>query len=406
MSATSSSPTESSIRCRHFGACGGCSLQDRPYEDQLAFKKGKVAAALAGIEGLPPLGILGAPRIWNYRNKMEFSFGDVYPPAAGQWLKLGMKPKGRWYEILDLSECHLPSPEAAPLLAAVRAWAEDEKVPPYNSHKKEGQLRHLVLREAKNRPERMVLLVTTAGEIPRRSFVDAVLGAYPATTILIGRNAKVSDTAVSDTLEVLTGPGHVTETLRFSDGALDYRISPQSFFQTNTTGTEALYGLLRAWTRELQAKSVLDLYCGGGGIALSLAGAARKVVGVESNRSAVQDATVNAALNGLENCEFYGGTVEFLLPALLDMQPEAAVIDPPRAGLHAGALRALIETPPPALFYVSCNPEALARDLKVLSPRYRVERLVAVDLFPHTDHVETVAWLKNQARHAPDARFP
>lgn len=380
-------------RCRHFGTCGGCSLQDRPYEAQLAYKKDKVLAALKGIAGLPAPSVLGSPQVWNYRNKMEFSFGDVFPPVPGQWLKLGMKPKGRWYEILDLQECHLPSPEAAPLLAAVRTWAEKEKVPPYNSHKKEGQLRHLVLREAKNRDERMVVLVTTTGDIPKESFVQAVTSVYPATTILLGANKKESDTAVSDSLEVLLGPGHVTETLNFPDGSVDYRISPLSFFQTNTLGTQVLYGLLRDWTKELGAKTILDLYCGGGGIALSLAGACGKVVGVESNLAAVADAKANAALNGLNNCDFYGATVEFLLPSLLDMKPEAAVVDPPRAGLHAAAAKALVDASPPVLFYVSCNPESLARDLKALAPRYSVDRLVVVDLFPHTDHVETVAWL-------------
>ncbi len=379
--------------CRHFGTCGGCSLQDRSYEDQLSYKKEKVAAALKDVAGLPPLSILPAPRIWNYRNKMEFSFGDVFPPVAGQWLKLGMKPKGRWYEILDLQECRLPSPEAAPLLAAVRAWAEREKVPPYNSHKKEGELRHLVLREAKNREERMVVLVTTTGAIPKDSFVAAVKSVYPATTILVGRNAKASDTAVSDSLEILTGPGYATETMIFPDGKVDFRISPQSFFQTNTLGTQVLYGLLRDWTREVKAKLMLDLYCGGGGIALSLAGAAEKVIGVESNLAAVADAKANAELNGLTNCEFYGATTEFLLPSLLDMLPQAAVVDPPRAGLHASAAKALVATPPPVLFYVSCNPEALARDLKLLGERYSVDRLVCVDLFPHTEHVETAAWL-------------
>jgi 23S rRNA (uracil-5-)-methyltransferase RumA len=275
----------------------------------------------------------------------------------------------------------------------VREWAAREKVPPYNSHKKEGQLRHLVLREAKNRPERMVVLVTTTGDIPRDSFVKAVTSVYPATTILVGRNAKVSDTAVSDSLEVLTGPGHVTETLSFPDGSVDYRISPLSFFQTNTLGAQRLYALLRDWTRELKAKTVLDLYCGGGGIALSLAGAVEKVIGVESNPSAVADANANARLNGLANCDFYNAAVEFLLPALLDMEPAAAVVDPPRAGLHAAAVAALLASSPPVLFYVSCNPDALARDLAALSPRYAVERLVGVDLFPHTEHVETVAWL-------------
>ena len=390
-SATSSSTTDV---CRHFGTCGGCSLQDRAYDDQLAHKLKKVEAALSGLEGLPPLSIRGAPAIWNYRNKMEFSFGDVYPPVeGGPWLKLGMKPKGRWYEILDLQECRLPSPEAAPLLAAVRAWAEREKVPPYNSHKKEGQLRHLVLREAKNRAERMVVLVTTSGDIPKDSFVAAVKSVYPATSILLGSNKKLSDTAVSDSIESLMGPGEIIESLNFDDGSIDYRISPLSFFQTNTKGTELLYGILRSWTRELKAGLMLDLYCGGGGIALSLAGACGKVIGVESNLSAVADAKANAELNGLKNCEFYGATVEFLLPSLLDMGPQAAVVDPPRAGLHANAVKALVDMAPPVLFYVSCNPEALARDLKALSPRYSVDRLVCVDLFPHTDHVETVAWL-------------
>ena len=394
MSATSSSTPEAAVaRCRHFGTCGGCSLQDRAYEAQLAYKKEKVAAALNGVPDLPPLSIVGAPDIWNYRNKMEFSFGDIYPPVAGQWLKLGMKPKGRWYHILDLQECFLPSPEAAPLLAAVRVWAEREKVPPYNSHKKEGELRHLVIREAKNRAERMVVLVTSTGEVPRDSFVQAVKSVYPATTIMIGRNAKVSDTAISDSFETLTGSGSITESLNFDDGSVDYRISPLSFFQTNTKGTELLYGLLRTWTRELKAKLILDLYCGGGGIALSLAGAAGRVIGVESNPAAVADAKANAELNRLANCEFYGSTVEFILPSLLDMKPQAAVVDPPRAGLHASAAKALVDMAPPVLFYVSCNPEALARDLMALGPRYTVDRLVCVDLFPHTEHVETVAWL-------------
>ena len=394
MSVTSSSPTEAAAaRCRHFGTCGGCSLQDRAYEDQLSYKKDKVAAALNGLPDLPPLSIVGAPEIWNYRNKMEFSFGDVFPPVAGQWLKLGMKPKGRWYHILDLQECFLPSPEAAPLLAAVRAWAEREKVTPYNSHKKEGQLRHLVIREAKNRAERMVVLVTTTGEVPNDTFIRAVKSVYPATTIMIGRNVKISDTAVSDSFEALTGSGFITESLNFDDGSVDYRISPLSFFQTNTKGAEVLYGILRAWTRELKATLMLDLYCGGGGIALSRAGAAGKVIGVESNPAAVADAKANAELNSLRNCEFYGSTVEFILPSLLDMKPEAAVVDPPRAGLHARAAKALVDMAPPVLFYVSCNPEALARDLMALGPRYAVDRLVCVDLFPHTEHVETVAWL-------------
>ncbi len=397
MSATSSSRPEATVaaRCRHFGTCGGCSHQDVAYASQLSYKKEAVAKALSGLTGLPPLAILGAPEAWNYRNKMEFSFGDVYPVVeGGPWLKLGMKPKGRWYTILDLEECHLPSPEAAGLLKAVRAWAEREKVPPYNSHKKEGVLRHLVIREAKNRPERMVVLMCGAGEVPKESLVAAVLAAYPATTILLGRHEAVSDTSSIDSIEVLHGPGYITETLRFAEGVVDYRISPGSFFQTNSRGTEVLYSLLREWARELGGGLALDLYCGGGGIALALAGACRKVVGVEIVEGAVRDAEANAKLNGIENCDFYHAKTEFLLPALLDMEPDFAVIDPPRAGLHKETVKALVTHSPAALLYVSCNPEALARDLKPLLERYAVERLTAVDLFPHTDHVETVALLR------------
>lgn len=398
MSATLSSRTSGGThaKCLHFGACGGCSLQDLAYEAQLVYKKDAVAKALSGLGGLPPLSILGAPEHWYYRNKMEFSFGDVYPPEPGKWLKLGMKPKGRWHTILDLEECHLPSPEAAGLLKAVRAWAEKEKVPPYNSHKKVGVLRNLVIREAKNTGERMVVLVCNEGAVPEESFVQAVLSVYPATTILIGRHLTVSDTAQADSVEVVYGPGHIKETLRFPDGAVSYRISPGSFFQTNTRGTEVLYGLVRSWARELGGGLALDLYCGGGGIALALAGACRKVVGVESVESAVRDAEANAALNGITNCDFYHAKAEFLLPALLDMEPDFAVVDPPRAGLHKSAVAALLAHTPPSLVYVSCNPEALARDLKPLMEKYSVERLQAVDLFPHTDHVETVALLRRR----------
>lgn len=241
-----------------------------------------------------------------------------------------------------------------------------------------------------------MVLMCNAGDVPKESLVAAVLSVYPATTILIGRHEAVSDTSSIDSIETLHGPGYITETLRFAEGTVDYRISPGSFFQTNSRGTEVLYSLLREWARELGGGLALDLYCGGGGIALALAGACRKVVGVEVVETAVRDAEANAQLNGITNCDFYHAKTEFLLPALLDMDPDFAVIDPPRAGLHKEAVKALIENAPPVLLYVSCNPEALARDLKPLCERYAVERLAVVDLFPHTDHVETLALLKRR----------
>jgi 23S rRNA (uracil1939-C5)-methyltransferase len=368
-----------------------------PYEEQLRLKTQKVLAALASIKEIPEPRSHGSPDIWFYRNKMEFSFGDVYPPqAGGPTVKLGMKPKGRWYEVLDLRQCFLLSAEAAPLVARVRAWAEQEKVAPYNSHRKSGLLRHLVLREAKNTGERMVNLVTAPGDFAAGSFMAAVQEVYPATTILRGTNDKASDVAVSDSLSVLCGPGDITELLRFEGRELRFRISPHSFFQTNTAAANLLYALLRDWVQAEKPDTVLDLYCGGGGITLSVADCCRKAVGVESNESAVEDAQANAAVNRLRNAEFYCGAAEFLLPALLALGPQVLICDPPRAGMHATARAVLAAQGPATVICVSCNPASLARDLEGLSPAYRVERLEVFDLFPHTEHVETVALLRRR----------
>ena len=387
-------PAVSQALCPHFGECGGCSFQNVPYEDQLKRKASRVVAALSFIKGLPEPRVHPSPDLRYYRNKMEFSFGDVYPPVpGGPTVKLGLKPKGRWHQILDLQECFLLSPETPRLLAAVRNWAQDNKLSPYNGHKKQGFLRHLVVREAKNTGERMVVLVTNSGEMPKDSFLAAVQSVYPATTVVWGIHEAVSDVAISERLSVLSGSGHITEVLRFKDRELKFRISPHSFFQTNTRAANELYGVLRDWAREKDPEAILDLYCGGGGIALSLAGLCRKMVGVESCASSVEDARENARENGLANAEFYAGATEILLPALLAMGPQVAVSDPPRAGMHAAARAALAAAGPRTLICVSCNPESLARELEGLSPAYRVEGLEVFDLFPHTEHVETAVLL-------------
>lgn len=386
-------------RCRFFGACGGCATQDIPYEQQLERKAARSRAALAagGFDG--PVPIHPSPDTWFYRNKMEFSFGlERGPdgPLDRPKLHLGLKPKGRWYEVLDLTECFLLSEETPALLEGVRAWARINNLLPYNSRRNDGQLRHLVVRETKNGTGRLVLLVAAPGPLPRSSFLEAVQKSYPATTILLGINGKLSDTAVSDTLETLSGEGFITETLRFPGRKLHFRISPPSFFQTNTRATELLYGILRAWMEELRPKTALDLYCGGGGIGLSLADRCGRVVGVEQNPSAVADARANAAANGIVNIEFETASIESFSSSI--QCPDALIIDPPRAGLHPKALRTLLQTSAPDLFYVSCNPEALARDLILFKDAYAVARAEAVDLFPHTEQVETAVWLK--ARNA------
>jgi len=397
MSVSSSSPTEKpriTPRCRHFGECGGCRLQDFSYEDQLARKAAFLDSLLQPIGWIEPITVHPSPQPWYYRNKMEFSFQDVYPvpPAGEDYLRLGLKQRNRWDKVMNLSECHLFSAEVARLLEAVHAWALREGLAPYNLHRQVGFLRHLVVREGKNTGDRMVNLLTGPGQLPAASFVEAVQRAYPATTILRGIHAEKSDVAVSEKVEILQGPGHIHEKVL----GRSFRISPYSFFQTNTRGAEFLYGKLRAHVAEIRPKNLLDLYCGGGGISLSVADLCERVFGVEVIASAVEDARHNAALNQIANTEFMAAKVEDLLPSLAAQKVEvnAVIVDPPRSGLHPTALAALKELAPTWILYVSCNPKALAEDIRRLAGLYDLRGIEGVDLFPHTDHLEALALLR------------
>lgn len=393
-SASSSSQT-SAAKCSHFGTCGGCQLQDQPYPDQLALKASRVAELLKGVGWLQPLPIHPSPDIWYYRNKMEFSFQDIFPapPLGEDYLLLGLKRKNRWDKVMNLQECHLLSPEAPKLLDAVHAWALKQNLEPYNLHKQQGFLRHLVVREGKNTKDRLVLLVTNPGKLPGKSFVDAVLSAYPATSILWGVNQKPADVAKTEKLEKLHGDDHITDEVL----GRKFRISPYSFFQTNTRGAGKLYGLLRDWLKDLSAKHVLDLYCGSGAITLCVSDLCERVLGVEVIESAVLDARHNAQANGVKTADFMTAKTEELLPVLAaqNLEVDVVITDPPRSGMHPDALKALKTLNAPYVLYVSCNPKALAEDIRRLGDYYVLTRAECVDLFPHTDHVETVALLKS-----------
>ncbi|MFA6093612.1 MAG: 23S rRNA (uracil(1939)-C(5))-methyltransferase RlmD [Elusimicrobiota bacterium] len=380
--------------CRHFGDCGGCRLQDIAYEDQLAKKAAELEKLYAVRGWTQPIPVHPSPETFYYRNKMEFSFQDVYPvPAVGEdRVLLGLKRKNRWDKVMNLEDCRLLSKETPELLAAVHGWARRENLDPYNLHKHTGFLRHLVVREGKNTGERMVLLVTTPGELPKESFVSAVRKVYPASTILHGLNSSKSDTAQAQQIQVLYGPGIIHESLL----GRKFRVSPYSFMQTNTRGAEFLYGMIRDWLRGLGIKNLLDLYSGCGGIALSVAEACGQVMGVEIVESAVEDARFNAGLNKIGNAQFLAGKVEDFLPGLASqgLDVDAVVTDPSRAGLHPAAVSALKELSPLHVLYVSCNAKSQCEDIGRLQEIYDVIRVEAVDLFPHTDHVECVALLR------------
>lgn len=386
-------------RCRHFGVCGGCSLQDRSYEDQLALKAERLRALLG--DRVPALAVRPSPETWYYRNKIELAFTQTFDWNKATRVRtplgptLGFKRKGNWAEAFDLKECFLMSPEIPALLDAVRGWAAKHGLEAYDLRRQRGFIRHLLVREAKNTPDRMVVLLTAPGTLPEAELVEAVRAAYPATTVLWGINDKLSDVAQAAAPKVLYGSGGIEEVLRLLGRPLRFRISPFSFFQTNTHATEGLYALLRDWIRERPSREVWDLYGGGGGIAFAVSDLAEKVLSVELVESSIADSRANAALNGITNVEFLRSKVEDFLPGV---KPEhldgvTVLLDPPRSGLHPKVVKALLALRPERVLYVSCNPKLFAQELPLLESAYRLARCEALDLFPHTEHVELVSEL-------------
>jgi 23S rRNA (uracil1939-C5)-methyltransferase len=391
--------------CAHFGVCGGCAVQTDekgikappPYADQLQSKEAQVRRLLEPFDIVEWRPILASPELWNYRNKMEFAFGLL--TWTGRELVIGLRQSGRFDSVVDVETCQLMSEEAMELLVRVRHWAKAAGLSGYDRGRHNGDLRYLVVREGKNTDQRMGILIGSAESRDRiipaldglRSEIEPLL-----STFWSGFTEGRSDVARAEKMQLGWGPGWIQETLN----GVTYRISPYSFFQTNTRGTEALYRLLGEWAREDGGGALMDLYCGSGGIALSLASAYDRVVGVDINVSAIEDARYNADLNQIKNTEFVASDTENFLKILpaakLAIQLSAAVIDPPRPGLQPKALQAVLEINPRRLAYVSCNPEALARDLKNLIPFYRIKSVQPVDLFPHTPHVETLVALEHR----------
>ena len=386
------------VNCIHFGICGGCLCETSPdgyrrpplYQKELLQKEERVRGLLGAYEVEEWRPMIPSPDEWGYRNKMECAFG-----VWDERLVLGLRAAGRFDHVIDLETCGLMSPECLEALKQVRAWANNHGFSGYHRRRHEGDLRYLVLREGKNTGQRMAILLMT-GQGAQRCAPTPPMDLRPLlTTCWLGVTDDKGDVARAEDMRLLWGPGTIEEKLGF----ITYRISPYSFFQTNTRGTEKLYALLQDWSCDTRG-ALIDLYCGSGGISLALANSFDRVVGIDINKDAIEDAKKNAELNGIQNAEFVGEDAQEFLKKLpgskLSVQLSAMVVDPPRVGLHPLALRNLLEMNPPRLAYVSCNPESLARDLQTLVPFYRIHSVQPVDLFPHTAHVETLAFLEHR----------
>lgn len=407
------SPHEVEPACAHFGVCGGCLWQDLDYAQQLAWKHCHVSECLLAPGNpvdFPILEVTPSPVLYGYRNKMEFTF------SAHRWLSsdevacsnvsydrsfaLGLHVRGRYDRVFDVHDCRLESTESMAVVDILRRAAKESGLAPYHIRTHQGAWRFVVVREAKKTGQRLVHLITAdVPEVHRaveRVARELESQGPPVTTFVHSVNRTRAQVAQGEDSRVLWGAGAIEEHV----GRLRFRISAQSFFQTNTLGAEKLYGAVLESAGLTGTETVWDLYCGTGSIALTLAGQARTVTGFELVEEAVADAYQNAALNGVDNCRFFAGDLKDVLRHhSLDVfggQPDVIVTDPPRSGMHPKVVKALLELAPRRIVAVSCNPSTLARDLLGLSHAYRVHSVQPFDLFPHTPHIECVVRLDRQ----------
>lgn len=388
-------------------------MLDLPYGQQLEQKTARVKELLEDFwSGDIPVTPTDEP--FYFRNKVELGFchQPVWKEPFDKKVKrdktvplefeqtLGFKLKGRWDRAVDIQQCVLFDEHLIPLLQAVRAWAKAENLSYYDHRRHTGVLRHLMLRTGKNTGEAIAVLFVT-DDVPEKSFVSAVESVWPQANIMLAVNTSLADTAAPESLRVLKGRDFITEKIILSapDGAAErevvFKLSPQSFFQTNTLTAQKMYSRVRALVKGISPKIIYDLYGGAGSFSLSCADLCEKSLCVESVAPAVYNGIENAKLNGVQNVQFFCAKVEdFVKQQPIEKKDALIILDPPRSGMHPKAAKAVAESGVEKVLYISCNPVTLAADLKILSQHYNVTAAETFDFFPHTDHIETLVQLK------------
>ena len=386
-------PEEIEPSCPHFGQCGGCTYQNLPYNIQTALKESQIRKMMdAAVNGLYVWeGVKESPVREAYRNKMEFSFGDEYKDGP---LALGMHKKGSFHDIVSVTDCKIVDGDFRKILACTLDFAGKTGLAYYHRMRHTGYFRHLLVRKAVNTGEILIDLVTTGQmECALGSWAEALL-ALPLDGKIVGilhtKNDGVADIVRDEGTEILWGTDCFYEELL----GLRFKITPFSFFQTNSAGAEVLYETARSYIGDTKDKVVFDLYSGTGTIAQMLAAVAKQVVGVELVEEAVEAAKENAAGNGLKNCSFIAGDVGKVMDEL-EEKPDLIMLDPPRDGIHPKALPKIIRFGVERIVYISCKPTSLVRDLVLFKEGgYQMTKACAVDMFPYTGGIETVVLLK------------
>lgn len=406
------SPARTTPFCIHFGTCGGCSWQHIDYPAQLDYKHRQVVDNLERLGGLklPSVNsILGSQQTRHYRNKLDFTF------SANRWLTKDEMNKGmafgepalgyhipRMYDkVFDVKECHLQPDPSNDIRLAVKEICVREQIPFFDLRKQIGFLRTITIRTTGDGREAMIILQVTYDKMEwTGKILEELEGRFPQiTSFQLVVNGKRNDTFADLDIQCWKGDPFITERMikPAGDGELQFRVGPKSFYQTNSRQAQRLYQVAWEYAELTGNETVYDLYTGTGTIACFVAAHAKKVIGLEYVAAAVEDAKVNAKLNGLSNTEFYAGDIKDLLDdAFLDNhgRPDVVITDPPRAGMHEHVTRMLLKAAPKRIVYVSCNPATQARDLAILSENYVIAKVQPVDMFPHTVHVENVVALE------------
>ena len=372
--------------CPVYKKCGGCQLRNLSYPEQLSFKQAKVIGLLKEFGRVEP--IIGMENPCHYRNKVQAAF---YTDRRGKIIS-GVYQSGT-HRVVGIDSCLIEDETADKIIVAVRKLLPSFKMKTYDEDARRGFLRHVLVKRGFATNQVMLVLVTATPVFPsKNNFVKAIRAQFPEiTTIVQNINPNPTNLVLGERENILFGKGYIEDVLC----GCRFRISPRSFYQINPVQTEVLYGKAIEFAGLKGSETVLDAYCGVGtiGIIAAKRGAGR-VIGVELNGDAVRDAIRNARANDLKNIRFFKGDAgDFMLAASEEEErPDVVFMDPPRAGSSRKFLSALIEMNPKTVVYISCNPETLARDLRFLRDQssYKVRRILPVDMFPHTAHVETV----------------
>jgi 23S rRNA (uracil1939-C5)-methyltransferase len=398
----SPSPFRVVAPCRFSGFCGGCTWQFLQYDKQVLFKTEQVVESLEHIGGMKGLSVhpaIKAENEFEYRNKMEFSFSDrpwLLPSEFDKdqipkGVALGLHVPGTFNKVIDLDACLIQVSLGNDILADVRSFVRKSGIPPYGLKSHEGFWRFLMLRHSKSYDTWMVNIVTSEGQISWvEPLAESLFSKYDKVTSVVHNiNTRRAAIAVGEHEHLLAGDPFIKDRI----GKFEFTISANSFFQTNTSGAESLYRIVKKYSGLTGKEMVVDLYSGTGTIPIYLSDRASRIIGIEIGESAVRDARENCAKNDVENCRFICADIKVGLRSIKE-KPDVVIVDPPRSGMHRNVVKALLSMAPSRIVYVSCNPTSLARDLSILAQEYRIVEVQPVDMFPHTYHVECVAKLE------------